>query len=289
MTTYLIGCASGIAGADAHSGEGPSVVRESPAMLTLEKNGKVQWHTMLSPFTSHKRKDENIRLLCLQLAKHVSELIRGKKSFCVVGGDHSCAIGTWSGVYDAMHDKGDLGLIWIDAHMDSHTPETTPSGNIHGMPLACLLGFGYPTLTTVLHDTPKIKPENLCLIGVRSFEEGEASLLKRLNVKVYMMEEVLARGFGTVLQEAVAHVSKNTVSYGVTIDVDALDPQDAPGVDVPEPGGIRLIDMIAGLKKIVNDKKLIGTEVVEFDPSRDKDRVTEKSMTDIIAEIVMKS
>jgi arginase len=288
MTTYLIGCASGIAGADVHAGDGPKIVRQSQAMQALEKSGHVQWQHMLTPVATSMRKDENVRQMCVDLAKEVSDLVQAKKPFCVIGGDHSCAIGTWSGVYDALHSHGDLGFIWIDAHMDSHTPETSPSNNIHGMPLACLLGYGYPTLTSVLHDAPKIKPENLCLIGVRSYESGEAALLKRLNVKIYFMDEVEKRGFATVLAEAVAHVTKHTAVYGVTIDIDALDPQDAPGVDVPEEGGIRLVDLLAGLQHIVHDKKLIGTEVVEFDPVRDRDGITEKTMTDIITTLVTK-
>lgn len=289
MTTYLIGCASGIAGADIHSGEGPTVVKQSPEMQALEQKRQVQWHSMIAPTATQKRKDENVRLLCVELAKQVSELVKDKKSFCVVGGDHACAIGTWSGVYDAMHKEGDLGLIWIDAHMDSHTPETTPSGNIHGMPLASLLGYGYPTLTSVLNDAPKIKSKNLCLIGVRSYEAGEAALLKRLNVKVFFMEEVEERGFATILQEAVAHVTQHATFYGVTIDMDALDPRDAPGVDVPEAGGIRLVEMLEGLKKIINDKKLIGTELVELNPTRDQERKTEQAMAAILTAISERS
>ncbi len=288
MTTYLIGCASGIAGADEHSGDGPKLIRQSSFLQDLEAAGIITWQAMLSPAAIHKRKDENLRELCVELAEQVATITKAKKSFCVVGGDHSCAIGTWSGVHDALQAEGDLGLIWIDAHMDSHTPETSPSGNIHGMPLASLLGFGYPTLTSVLNATPKIKPQNLCLIGVRSFEGGEAALLKKLNVKIFFMDEVLQRGFVTVLQEAVAHVSQHTAAYGVTIDLDALDPQDAPGVDVPEAGGIRAVDMLEGIKKIINDKKLIGTEVVEFDPTRDENRKTEKVMADILTVITVR-
>src|SRR5665213_879539 len=170
----------------------------------------------------------------------MSTLLQQHKFVSVVGGDHSCAIGTWSGVYDAMHHLGDIGLIWIDAHMDSHTPETTPTNHIHGMPLACLLGYGYPTLTGVLHAAPKFKPENVCLIGVRSYEKGEAALLKHLNVRVFFMEEVQERGFEVVLAEAVQHVNQHTIGYGITLDIDAVDPLEAPGVDVPEPEGIHV-------------------------------------------------
>jgi arginase len=175
-----------------------------------------------------------------------------------------------------------MGLIWFDAHMDSHTPETSESQRIHGMPLACLLGYGYPTLTSIMHHQPKFKPENVCLIGVRSFESGEAAFLKRLNVRIYFMDEVKERGFDTVLQEAVELVSRHTIGYGLSIDLDGLDPQDAPGVDVPEIDGVGAVDFCAALKKVVSDPRLIATEVVEFDPTKDVARKTEILVADIL-------
>jgi arginase len=209
-------------------------------------------------------------------------LVKQNNFFCVVAGDHSSAIGTWSGVYDAIHQQGDLGLIWIDAHMDAHTPETSPSGNIHGMPLACLLGYGYKNLISILQNAPKLKPENICLIGVRSFEEGEENLLKNLGVKVYFMDEVQSRGFKSVMQEATHHVKKNTAKFGVTIDIDAIDPIEAPGVDVPEPNGIRINELREGFQEIINDKKLLGVEIVEFDPHLDINQQTEKLVVSLI-------
>ncbi|TAK78525.1 MAG: arginase, partial [Gammaproteobacteria bacterium] len=165
---YLVGCASGIAGANLHSGEGPLVMQKSPYLSDLA----VQWEKVIHAprLDTALRLDESVSQLCTELAQTVSALARQKQWFSVLGGDHSCAIGTWSGVYDALHDQGDIGLIWIDAHMDSHTPETSESGRIHGMPLASLMGYGYGTLTSILHHAPKLKPEHVCLIGVRSFE-----------------------------------------------------------------------------------------------------------------------
>src|SRR5204862_2513914 len=126
--------------------------------------------------------------------------------------------------------------------MDSHTPATSETGRIHGMPLACLLGHGYPALTHILHSTPKLKPQNVCLIGVRSFEQGEEELWKKLNVRIYFMDEVIERGFATILKEAVNLVSANTVGYGLSIDLDGFDPLEVPGVDVPESDGIHVND-----------------------------------------------
>lgn len=280
----LIGIASGIAGADEHSGDGPLTMRHSPRLSGKQQLGvEFEWREMLQAKAKDgKRLDDAVADACKELAHLVSPLIKSKQKFCIVGGDHSCAVGTWSGVYDALHEQGDLGLIWIDAHMDSHTPETSESGNIHGMPLAALLGYGYPALTSILSYDPKLKPENVCLIGVRSFEEGEAALLERLNVRVYFMDEVKERGFDAVLKDAIELVTKNTTGYGVSLDIDCVDPEDAPGVDVPEPDGIRADDLCAGLKQLYNDPKLLTCEVVEFDPTRDVEKKTEHLVADVL-------
>src|SRR3990167_1194843 len=270
----LLAYASGIAGADLHCGEGPLVVQQSfhakPA----------SWEATIFPSTvTELRVDEKVQLMCEALAKKVSEIITRKNFPIVLGGDHTSAIGTWSGVYDALHVQGDLGLIWIDAHMDSHTPETTESGRLHGMPLASLLGYGYPTLTNILHFSPKIKPKNLCLIGVRSFERGEAALLKRLKVRIYDMDEIRTRGLPVVFEEAMQLVCQHTIGYGISLDLDSIDPQEMPGVDVPAPNGLHAAELFAEIIKIMKDPKLFALEIVEFDPSRD---IEHKSKTWII-------
>lgn len=275
-TLHLVGYASGIAGVDIDCGNGPIVIQQSSFMKELVIKGcLLDWVAMLTP----KRVGDNQALvhdITVKLALKVSYLLRNNKRFCVVGGDHTSALGTWSGTYDALHQKGEIGLIWIDAHMDSHTPETSETKRIHGMPLASLMGYGPPDLTTILHASPKIKPENTCLIGVRSYEAGEAALLKRLNVKVYFMEEVRTRGFAAVLEEAIAQVSAKTIAYGISLDLDSIDPIEAPAVDVPEQGGIYGKEIEAGLLTAIKDPKFIGSEIVEFDPKHDIDQKTEK-------------
>jgi arginase len=278
---FLVGCASGLAGADIHSGDGPLIIQQSSFLQELiKKNPHITWDIMLSSNDQSTHLEYALKDLYETLAKRIADLVADKKRVCVVGGDHACAIGTWSGVHHAL--EGDLGLIWIDAHMDSHTPETSESGHIHGMPVACLMGYGYPSLTHILSAAPKIKPENLCLIGVRSFESGEAELLKKLNVRIYFMDEVKARGFKTVLQEAQQLVRQNTRAYGLSLDLDAFDPHDAPGVDVPEADGIDPQDFLAALPELTSDPKLILTEIVEFDPARDVNRMTEKLLVNCL-------
>lgn len=274
---HLIGYASGIAGVYPSCGEGPVVLQTSSLWPSLLAKGlHVTWDGLLKPNLQLMTKEKIVRALNEQLALTVLNVLKKKQPFLVIGGDHTCAIGTWSGVYDVVHEQGDLGLIWIDAHMDSHTPQTTMTGRIHGMPLACLLGRGDYQLTTILHAQAKLKPENLILIGVRSFEKGEADLLRDLNVRIYYMPEVKKRGLTAILEEARQTLHSRTLAYGVSLDLDSIDPLEAPGVDVPEPNGLHIQDLLTGWTTLMRDPKCIGAEIVEFDPIHDKNQMTEK-------------
>ncbi len=186
----------------------------------------------------------------------------------VLGGDHTIAVGTWNGV--AM-DQGDepFGLIWFDAHMDAHTPQTTHSGAWHGMPLAALLGYGEKKLSQVKKNSPVIHSQHVCLIGTRSYEEEEAELLKELNVRVFMMDEVCKKGLKTVMLEAIEHVCKGVQRFGVSLDLDVIDPKDAPGVGTPEPHGISKDVLLDSLLLLSSDRRLIAFELVEYNPKRD--------------------
>jgi arginase len=282
---HLLGFVFGLGGVDPHSGSGPLVLQQSSYLEELTKKGLMyEWDAMIQPTHSKTvfRKDELVKEVCLDLAKKIFLLAKERQLFAVIGGDHTSAIGTWSGVHEALHAEGDIGLIWVDAHMDSHTPETTESGRIHGMPLACLMGYGYPTLTRILNTYPKLKPENICLIGVRSFEQGEAALLNQLNVRTYFMDEVKERGCVTVLREAATMMNQKTIAYGISLDLDGIDPHDAPGVSVPEADGIRSNEFCDALLQVASDAKLVGMEIVEFNPSRDKDHATEKLIVKLL-------
>lgn len=186
----------------------------------------------------------------------------------MVGGDHTSAIGTWKGVAHARRDRGLLGLLWIDAHMDAHTPQTTESGMLHGMPVACLLGYGYPELTAIA-DGATLDPKCVCLYGVRSFEQGEAELLDRLAVRVFFMDEIERRGIRQTLREALALVSCASGGFGITLDMDAIDPTDAPGVGTPAPGGLPGPELMSALAEHGGHPNLAGIEVVEYNPYRD--------------------
>jgi arginase len=245
---------------------GPLALREHISKLPIP----LQWGSFI---TSDASLLEHGKLAVVEeymprLANAVHSTLSKERFPLVIGGDHSCAIGTWSAIANFYRTMGDIGLIWIDAHLDSHTPQTSESGAPHGMPLACLLGYGSRNLTTIHDVVRKLRPQNVVVIGARSSEKGEEDLLESLGVRVMRIEEVHDRGFDVCLDEAIEIVSKETVGYGITFDIDSLDPIDAPGVGSPEDGGLWLSDVVRTFESM-NKRKLIGFELVEYNPERD--------------------
>lgn len=185
-----------------------------------------------------------------------------------VGGDHSLAIGTWAAV---KQHCSKFGLICIDAHLDAHTAETTPSQAMHGMSMAALLGFSSPNIKELIGDDPVISPETLVYIGARSFEEEEHDLLKSLGVKIYYMDEVKKRGFETIFSEAKAHITKHTTFYGISLDIDAFDPSTVPATGTKVPDGLLEKEVLSPLSGLLNDPHLICFELAELNPDLDED------------------
>ncbi len=200
----------------------------------------------------------------------------------IIGGDHSIAIGSWSGISNALAtDNQSLGIIWIDAHMDSHTPETSLSGNIHGMPVATLLGYGYTELVNILSSTPKIKPENLILIGIRSYEDSEAKLLAKLGVKIYYNYDVDNKGFAKIFNDSINYLTKNVDKIGLSIDLDGFDPEDIPGVGTPVGEGVNFAAFINELA-LLNLDNIVAVEIAECNPTLDKTDKTINSVLTIV-------
>jgi arginase len=283
-TVHLLGVASGIGAGDQGCSQGPLALQNDPKILEGLPIHWV-WENMIYPpegSFSRLGAMDAISEVCQKLAYEVNDFIANEQKFAVIGGDHSIAMGTWSGMAHALRKEGNIGLIWFDAHLDSHTPSTTESGNIHGMPVAHLLGYGETALCTLLDSDPKLRPENVCFIGIRSYEAGELQLLKKLNVKIFFIEEVLEKGMMAVMQEAIAHVSRHTTAYGISIDLDGIDPVEAPGVGTPEENGVKADDFISSLSLIHNDPKCLGVEVVEFNPGQDKNDKTKKIMRELL-------
>jgi arginase len=174
-------------------------------------------------------------------------------------------------------------LIWIDAHMDMHTPETTHTGLIYGMPVAALLGHGAPELTGVAGGVAALEPRHVCLVGARSFEPEEPAFARRHGVRVIGMDEVRTRGLAACLAEAKAIATRGTAGYGISLDLDAFDPADAPGVGTPAAGGIDAGAFLREWPALVRDPKCVGLEIAEYNPARDESGETLRLMGDLVA------
>jgi len=282
----LIGAASCIGARDTRCDMGPAIMQNSRLAVVLNEAGiSANWENILHPQRGDTEIDAIVDL-CRQLANVITDTIENGHQFAVIGGDHSCAVGTWSGAANALKlrepdGNPSLGLIWVDAHMDCHTPDTSPSGAYHGMPLACLLDKGPSALRDIGTKGAKLRPQHVCLVGVRSYESAEASLLKQLGVKVFFMDEVKQRGLSAVMDDALSIV-KNTTGFGLSIDLDAIDPVDAPGVGSPTQDGLQAENLIENIIRVKQQKNFIGTEITEFNPFRDVNGKTANLIIDLI-------
>jgi arginase len=282
----LIGAACGRGARDGRCRSGPDALRADGLNRWLRARGlDARWCAELSADSVESAPSDlhAVATTCRWLASETAESVRRDIVFAVIGGDHSCAVGTWSGVHNVLRTRGPLGLVWIDAHMDCHVPETSPSGALHGMPLACLLGHGPLPLTGLARPGPALGPSHVSLIGVRSFEPAEAELVRALGVRVFFMGEVRARGLTSVFDEALAIAHTGTVGFGVTVDLDALDPEDAPGVGTPVPEGLRGDDLLGVLRSLGRLPDFVGVEVAELNPALDHGGVTCRLARDLIA------
>ncbi|MGG3939926.1 arginase [Peribacillus psychrosaccharolyticus] len=215
------------------------------------------------------------------LAEKVDAIL-GENSFpLVLGGDHSIAIGTLAG---ASKHYENLGVIWFDAHGDLNTDETTPSGNIHGMSLAVSLGLGNDELVNIHGYSPKIKPENVVIIGARSLDEGERKLITSKEIKVFSMHEIDRRGMAAVMEETIAFFNEKTDGVHLSVDMDALDPIDAPGVGTPVLGGITYRESHLAMEMLSESGIVTSAEFVEVNPILD-----DKNKTATVAVALMGS
>lgn len=277
----IIGAASGLGAQDHGCEDGPDALRAAGLLASLHGAGLAAvWGETLHSLPG-VNPSQAVAGLCARLAQQVFDALRAGEFPVVAGGDHSCAVGTWSGVRRALGQERP-GLIWIDAHMDSHTPQTSPSGALHGMPLACLLGHGLPSLTAIGGAPPQLLPQHVCLIGVRSFEAAEAALLERLQVRVFHMAEIRRRGIEAVFAEALQIVQHGTAGFGISIDLDALDPREEPGVGSPASDGVLGIELLRAFKLARRHPALLGVELMEYNPHRDRDQVTAQMAIDLL-------
>lgn len=207
---------------------------------------------------------------CAHLAKMVLQIYEEGKTPLVLGGDHSIAVGTVSGMAEGFRrDNKRLGLIWFDAHADMNTPDISPSGNVHGMPMAAIMGYGPRELTHLFGFAPKVQPQHVAMIGIREVDPMEREIVKKSGVRVFTMKEIDRRGIGAVLDEAISIVTKGTDGFAATLDADFLDPIESPGVATPVRGGANYREAHLAMEMIADTKKLVSFEVTEINPILD--------------------
>lgn len=254
---------------------GPSAIRYAGIVERLEKlNYTIHdlGNIEVPRPERHQAQEEKLRNLKevvavnKKLAEHVDEQLKQNRFPLVLGGDHSIAIGTLAGVSNHYENPG---VIWYDAHGDINTMETTPSGNIHGMPLAISLGLGHEQLTSIMHENPKVKPENIVMIGVRDLDEGEKDLLKKLNIKVYTMHEIDRIGMPRVMEETITYLKERTDGVHLSFDLDGINPSEAPGVGTPVIGGLSYRESHLALEMLAEADIITSAEFVEVNPMLD--------------------
>jgi arginase len=222
--------------------------------------------------------DRNARYLkqisetCTRTADAVKQTLEEGITPLVLGGDHSLAAGSVSGVADFYRRQNQkIGILWIDAHSDINTPDTSPSGNVHGMPLAALLGLGPEALGNIYGYSPKIAPENTVIIGVRDIDAAERANIRRAGVaEVYTMRDIDERGMRTVMEEALRAAGRGTVGYHVSLDMDWIDPEDAPGVGTPVRGGATYREAHLAMEILADHGRMLSFEIVEVNPVIDE-------------------
>jgi arginase len=225
-----------------------------------------------------------IAAVCRSLATTVEKAASEGKVPLVLGGDHSIAIGTVAGMSRHFRKKKQkIGLIWIDAHADMNTPATSPSGNIHGMPLACCIGMGPPELTRLFGYSPKIAPQNVALVGVRNIDQLEAPHVRKSGVRAFTMRHIDERGLRSVMEEAIEIASNGTAGFHLSLDMDYVDPREAPGVGTPVRGGGTYREAHLAMEMICDSGKMLSMEVVEVNPVIDEVNRT----ADLGVELVM--
>jgi arginase len=208
---------------------------------------------------------------CKDLAAMVEKSLEESMLPVVLGGDHSIAAGTLSGV--AAHFKKKekkIGLVWLDAHGDINTPESSPSGNVHGMPLAAAMGYGATELVELQGFKPKVEPQNISLVGIRDLDSQEKKLAKKSGVHVFTMRDIDERGMREVMSDALKYAMDDTDGISVSLDMDFVDPSDAPGVGTPVRGGVTYREAHLAMEMLADTEAMVSLEVVEINPVIDE-------------------
>jgi arginase len=259
---------------------GPSAVRVAGLEMRLEELGHVvedggnvavampEQKKIGDP---HAKYLKEITATCTKEAELVLKTLDSGIVPLVLGGDHSIGAGTVSGVAEFYHRQNQkIGLIWVDAHTDINTPDSSPSGNVHGMPLAAIMGLGPADLANIFNFSPKVDPDNCVLVGVRDIDAIERENVRRAGIHVYTMRDIDERGMRNVMETAVRIAADGTAGYHVSLDMDWVDPEDAPGVGTPVRGGATYREAHLAMEIIADHGKMLSFEIVEVNPVIDE-------------------
>lgn len=228
--------------------------------------------------------------VCTRLAKRVKEVMDADDFPLVLGGDHSIAMGTVAGTAAHCREQDQsIGLIWFDAHGDMNVPGVSPSGNIHGMPLAHLLGKGDDDLKNILGFSPKVKPENVALIGIRAIDAGERKIIRDSGIHAFTMREIDEHGMATVARRALEIVNDGTAGFHVSFDVDGCDPTVIPGSGTLVPGGVSFREAHLLMEYVADSRRLLSLEIVELNPFLDERNISAKRALELILSAMGKS
>jgi arginase len=232
----------------------------------------------------HAKYLTQIAAACGALAGMVGHVLASGRMPLVLGGDHSVAIGTVAGAADHFRRQGrNIGVIWLDAHADMNTPETSPSGNIHGMPLACIAGMGPAGLADLLGFRPKAPPRNTIIVGLRDVDQLEKPHVRDSGVRAFTMRDIDERGLRAVMDEAIHLACDGTAGFHLSLDMDFVDPREAPGVGTPVRGGVTYREAHLAMEMICDSGKMLSLEAVEVNPVIDEFNRT----ADLAVELVM--
>ncbi|GAB1430553.1 arginase [Ignavibacteria bacterium] len=272
---------------------GPSALRIAGVGEKLEQLGyivtdggdvPIQTPEVLTVEDARLKYLPEITKACSLLAGTVHRVLNGGEFPLILGGDHSMSIGSIAGIaaHCREYDKR-LGVIWIDAHSDINTPETSPSGNIHGMPVAALLGIGAAELTEIAGFSPKLKPENIAMIGLRSVDTGEKELIRHLQISAYTMFDIDKQGIFPIVEKILESMRRNVDHLHISFDVDSVDPKVAPGVGTPIPGGLSYREAHLIMELIAESGILSSFEIAEVNPILDKHNASAEFAAGVVA------
>lgn len=281
---HIIGVAMDLGASRRGTDMGPSALRAAGLGRSLRQLGfKVAreediqvaaMETTAPPDEQARFKDE-ILAVCTTLCKRVEEVLAAGAIPLVIGGDHSIAMGTVSGVAGHFR-RGDrkIGLIWFDAHGDMNIPGVSPSGNIHGMPLAHLLGRGDPDLAGIGAFAPKVDPEHVALVGIRDIDAGERRIIRESGIHCFTMRDIDEQGMASVAEQILEVVTDGTAGFHISFDVDGCDPLVIPGSGTLVPGGVTFREAHLLLEKCADDGHMLAMEVVELNPLLDERNIS---------------